>query len=88
MNVQTTMFEEKKAARIVCEHCGAVFVMYPETARDFYKVHACYQETQKPPVEYRGMATTHYQYSTCGVSGVGICCRQTNGSHHGGDAAR
>ena len=45
MSVQTTMFEEKKAVRIVCERCGAAFVMYPETVQDFYEVHGCYQET-------------------------------------------
>ena len=41
--------EEKKAVRIVCEHCGGVFILYPETARDFYDVHECYREKQKIP---------------------------------------
>lgn len=44
MNAQMSLFEE--SIRIECEHCGAVFILYPKTAENFKQVHGCYKNRE------------------------------------------
>ena len=46
MSTQMTLFEEETVT-IVCEHCGAVFILSQKSAQNFWEVHGCYRGRDK-----------------------------------------